>query len=130
MKTVHIFLSVDMRMGHDGLSSYAKKKGVELALLPSQTACVFIARDRRRIKAYSANGVLCYVKALTNRPFDLEALDYIPQAFSPDGVMDYDKALRKRLEKIFSKRGALKEEHLAPVKQHVLRKAIQTQMRV
>lgn len=112
MKTVHVFLAVDMRCGHDGLILHAKTAKVDLKEMTAGTACVFISRDRLRIKVYSFNGVLSYLKAPDYRPFDLNAIDEFPKAFDKDGTMDYSKALKARLIKVMSKRGALEEDHL------------------
>lgn len=103
-----------MRVGHDGLVKYAKDKGVDLKSLSTETACVFIARDRMRMKSYSYNGVVSYMKAPDRkRPFDLSAIDEFPRAFSKSGHMSYAKALRSRLAKELSGKGFLEEKALA-----------------
>lgn len=113
MKTVHIFTAVDMRSGHDGLALYAKNKGVKLIEMEEETACIFISRNRLRMKAYSYNGVVSYIRAPDrNRPFDLNAVDEFPKAFDKNGVMNYAKALKEKLRKVMAKSGKLEEEHL------------------
>lgn len=112
MKTVHVFTAVDMRCGHDGLVEYAKSHKVNLREMEVGTACVFISRNRLRIKVFSFNGVLSYLKAQDYRPFDLNAIDEFPRAFEKDGTMNYTKALKARLQKVMSKRGALPVESL------------------
>jgi hypothetical protein len=107
MKTVHVFTDVDMRMGHEGLEDVARGHRVSLKGLEAGEAAVFISRNRMRMKAYSWNGVVSYLRAKALRPFDLSAVDEFAKAFSPEGVMDYDKAIKKRLEKLF---GPVKEE--------------------
>lgn len=101
-----------MRKSHDGLVSYAKQKRIDLTKLPDETACVFISSNRLRIKTYSYNHVLGYLKAPSYRPFDLTAIDEFPRAFNKDGLMDYNKALKARLEKELSKKGRLPERVL------------------
>lgn len=110
MKSVHVFTAVDMRYGIDGLVAYAKSKGVKLKELEEETACIFISRDRRRMKAYSYNNVVSYMKAEDKqRPFDLNAVDEFPRAFDKSGTMSYAKALRTQLMKVMAKKGFLEE---------------------
>jgi hypothetical protein len=104
MKTVNIFVGVDMRGQHRGLSKLALEKGVDLRSLKDCEAVVFISRDRMRIKTVSYNGVLAFIKAADRkRPFDLSSVDEFARAFNPDGTMDYAKALRSKLIKTLSK---------------------------
>jgi len=113
MKTIQVILGVDMRQGHPGLIKLAAKKGINLDALDPQTAVIFIARNKMRMKAYSHNGVLSYMRSTdSKRPFDLNAIDEFPKAFSKDGKMDYAKALRAKLEKELSKKGKLEEKQL------------------
>lgn len=109
MKAVHVFLGVDMRKSHDGLAAFAKAKNVDLKKLPTETAAVFISANKLRIKTYSYNHVLGYLKAPSYRPFDLSAIDEFPRAFDKNGLMDYNKALRARLQKALAQKGKLKE---------------------
>lgn len=112
MKAVHVFLSVDMRKGHDGLIEYAKNRKVNLRELPDETAAVFINRQRDKMKTYSYNHVVGYMRSEKHRPFDIAAVDHFAMAFKKDGTMDYSKALKARLEIALGKKGKLKEEHL------------------
>lgn len=97
---------------HDGLKAVAKKHKVDLDALPGESACVFISRDKCRIKVYSSNGVLSYLRAKTSRPFDLSALNEFPKAFNVDGSFDYNKAIKLRLEKVFQEKGRMKDKDL------------------
>lgn len=100
MKCVNVFLDVDMRSGHQGLTIYAKKKGVDLRAMNNGHAVVFINRARNKMKCYSYNGVLSYYRSDdVKRPIDLTTIEMFPRAFSPDGSMDYNKALKASLEK-------------------------------
>lgn len=113
MKVLHVFTAVDMRSGHDGLVQYAKSKGIKLSEIGTETACIFISRDRTRMKAYSYNGVVSYMKAPDRtRPFDLSAIDEFPRAFNKNGTMDYAKALKAKLTKVMATKGMLEEEML------------------
>lgn len=100
MKTIKILLGADMRSGHPGLKKQALKMGFDIDTLKEGEAVVFINVSKDRMKAYSWNGVLSYVRFTEkNRAIDLNAIDEFPKAFSPDGSMDYRKALRASLLK-------------------------------
>lgn len=100
MKTVNVFLGADMRLGHEGLIEYAASRKIKVESLKPGEAIVFINAKRDRMKSFSWNKVVSFVRSADiNRPIDLETMDYLAQAFSPDGVMDYNKALRMKLEK-------------------------------
>jgi hypothetical protein len=105
VKLVHVFTDVDMRMGHEGLKSYASRTaGLKLDALPPQTAAIFVSRGRSRMKVFSSNGVLSYMKNRGERPFDLSALAEFPRAFNPDGTLDYTRALERRLTALFKRK--------------------------
>lgn len=112
MKLVHVFTAVHMGKNHKGLSEVAKNKGVNLNKLKKTEACIFISRNRMRMKCFTSNGVLSYILAKENRPLSMDAIQDFPKAFSPDGKLNYDKALRIQLTKRFEKRGYMKEEKL------------------
>lgn len=100
MKSLHVFVGVDMRMGHLGLKKYASLHGVDLNNLPGLSAAIFISKDKMRIKSYSYNGVVSYLVQYDNkRPLDLDMINELPRAFSANGSFDYSKALRASLEK-------------------------------
>lgn len=108
LKLVEVFIGVNMSRQHDGLYAIAKKYGVDLGKLDVGSACVFIARDRCRIKVIAWNGVLSYLRTTDRRrPFSLDALDEFHKAFNVDGSFDYDKALRLNLEKVFTQKKLL-----------------------
>ena len=113
VKVVHCFTAVDMRMGHTGLEAYAKTRKVHLNAMDEETACIFISRNRCRMKAYSYNGVVSYMRAPSeSRPFDLNAIDEFPRAFDKNGKMDYSRALKMSLEKMMALKGYLPEKSL------------------
>lgn len=105
MKTIHVFVGVDMRQSHLGLTKLASQNKIDLNTMQQDSAIVFISRDRMRMKAYSGNGVLSYlVSSDRKRPFDLQAIDEFPKAFDKNGTMNYEKALKERLKKaLFNK---------------------------
>lgn len=113
MRTVNVFLGIDMRMGHPGLIDLAKKNGVDLLNMEPQTACVFISRNKLRMKTFCYNGVLCYMRAMDiKRPFDLDSINEFPRAFDKNGQMNYAKALRATLEKKLKGRAPFRDMEL------------------
>lgn len=113
MKSVNIFLGADLRLGHDGLRKLAKSKNVLLSELNRDEAVIFINSARDKIKSYSWNGVVSYMRSKeTNRPIDLMALDYLVKTFNPSGQMNYPAALRLALLKRLRLRGNFDPELL------------------
>lgn len=104
-----VFLGADLRQGHEGLVDHAKKKGVKLRELPPQTGVVFFNRKMTGMKLYGSGGMLGYLRRdELQRPFDLEAVSEFHRCFDKNGELDYDKALKLRLEKFMAKRGQAK----------------------
>jgi hypothetical protein len=110
MKTVHVVLGADLRGNHNVLEVQAKKHNLHLSRLRFGEAVLFINRKKDKLKSYSFNGVVSYIRfddsgfdgsgrRGSRRGLDLDALNEIPRAFSPNGVLDYDKALKITLEK-------------------------------
>lgn len=106
-----VFVGADMRQGHDGMMKHASKKGVNLKNLKDQHAVCFFSRDRYRMKLFTFNGIVCYLRRTElQRPFDLNAVDEFHRAFDKNGKLDYDKALKFRLEKFMAQRGKSAEK--------------------
>lgn len=100
MRTVNVILGADLRSGHNGLTQQAKTKQIDLRKLSTGEAVVFINAKKNKMKCFSYNGVLSYVRFDDpRRGIDLNAIDFFPKAFHPDGRMDYPKALRMALER-------------------------------
>lgn len=99
MKAVKFLFDADMRGGHDMLVKQAKSIGVDLSRLKENEATVFINRNKDKIKAYSYNKVMTYIRFLPedNRKIDMGALMEIARAFNSKGVLEYDKALKASL---------------------------------
>lgn len=113
IRAIEVFVGVNMSKQHDGLAQVAKKYKVDITKLPEGAACVFISRDKCRMKVISWNGVLSYIRTLNrSRPFSMDALREFPRAFNVDGTFDYNKALKLNLEKVFEAKGLLNEKRL------------------
>lgn len=123
-ETVNVFLAVDLRLGHDGLTAYAKEHKVDMADLKTGEAVVFINTKRTHMKSYSWNKVVCVVRAQDiNRPIDVDVMDYLAQTFSQDGVMDYPAALKMALETKLKGRKLLAEQVNSKTAKSILKKA-------
>lgn len=124
MKTVNVFLGVDLRLGHDGLSAYAATRKVKMTELRPGEAVVFINTKRTYMKSYSWNKVLSSVRSVDiNRPIDIDVMDYLAQAFNKDGTMDYPKALKMALETKLQGRKLVPEQLSSRTAKAILRKA-------
>lgn len=62
MKAVHLFVDIDMRLGHDGLFLVAKKAGIDIRTLSSANAVLFFNTNKTKVKAYSSNGLVSYAR--------------------------------------------------------------------
>ena len=111
MKAVKFFFGADLRGGHDMLIKQAKKAGVDLKDLAPAEAAVFINRAKDKLKSFSYNGVMSYIRfpREENRRIDMMALNELARAFDSRGVLNYNKALRQSLiKRLMSPRSAEK----------------------
>jgi hypothetical protein len=106
VKAVKFLFNADLRGGHDNLKAQSKKVGVDLEKLETEEAAVFINRQRNKIKTYSYNGVMSYIRFTeeSHRGIDMNALSEIARAFDKRGQLDYNKALKASLLQRLSKR--------------------------
>jgi hypothetical protein len=97
-KLIQIFLNADLRCSHDGLSKLARDNNIKVEdLLPGEFV-LFINSNMNRLKLYTANQVLAYLRLKTGR-IDLRAIQLIPQSFQASGKLQYDEALKEVIEK-------------------------------
>ncbi len=98
--------NVHMGLGHLGLSLIAKKMKIDAGQLGPGSTILFLNRAKDKLKMLGANGqVIGYLKMPQGRKIMLESLQFIPQAFSRDGSIHYEKALTLALEKVLSRKG-------------------------
>ncbi len=98
------FLNADLRCGHDGLASLAKKHDLNVTkLIPGQYV-VFINSARNRLKVYAASNVIAYLKLATGGRIDLNTVREIPRVFNGSGKIDYEEALRIAVNKSLAKK--------------------------
>ena len=130
MKCIHVFLGADMRLGHDGLKALARASKIDFDALKQGEALVFINARKDRMKSISWNHVVSFVRSEDiNRPIDLSVLDYLAQAFSAEGVMDYTEALKMALEEKLKSRRLLPEHVNSRTAKAILKKAQQIEKR-
>lgn len=95
-QVTHVFLDVNMGCQHNGLKELAKKKNVNLDKLPAMTSAIFVSRNRNRIKLYSYNGVLHYLRSDEyGGQLDYACVQEFAQSFGNDDV-----SLPKKIQSI------------------------------
>lgn len=96
-----VFTGVDLRSQHLGLRALAAKHNIDLDKLNPGQHVLFFNSKLTKFKMYSAQGVLSYVSR--DKRVDLEAIQYISQAFGVKGEFNFEKAERKMLEEKLAK---------------------------
>jgi len=96
-RIVRVFLDVNLAQGHDGLRDEAKRGKVTTDKLEPGEYVVFVNRAQDRVKIYTGNGVLAYLRSKGQR-IDLSVISKIPAAFKNNGKLDYDSELAKILK--------------------------------
>lgn len=91
-KVMHLFTKVDLRYGHNGLKKLALKQKVDVNNLGVGEYALFANNSLTGMKIFAANNTVIYCKAPTHRPFDIRAMQYLPQ-FIDGQEIGYDKAL-------------------------------------
>lgn len=111
-QVIQCFLKSDLRCGHDGLAALAKKDGIRVKdLVPGQYV-VFINARQDRMKLYATNQVVAYIKPEGGR-IDLNTVREIPRVFLASGKIDYEAALRVRIERELLPTGEKRKSGLA-----------------
>lgn len=96
-KLIQVFLHADLRCGHEGLAKLAKDNKIHVSSLLPGEFVIFINSKMDRLKLYTANEIIAYLKLKTGK-IDLRAIQLIPQAFKASGRIEYDEALREVIE--------------------------------
>lgn len=91
-KITHLFTKVDLRFGHTGLKKLAMKQKVDVTNLGVGEFALFANNSLTGLKVFAANNTVIYCKAPSHRPFDIRAMQYLPQ-FIDGSDIGYDKAL-------------------------------------
>lgn len=96
-KLIQVFLHADLRFGHEGLAKLAKDSKINVDILLPGEFVIFINSKMDRLKLYTANQIIAYLKLKTGK-IDLRAIQLIPQAFKASGKIEYDVALKEVIE--------------------------------
>ncbi len=99
---IQVFLNVDMRNMHDGLTKIAKKNGIEVGILSARQYVVFINAAKTKVKVYAANDTIAYSRSKSGK-LQMEAVAKIPECFG-GGAFNYDQALKLVLEELLKRK--------------------------
>ena len=109
-RIVSVIMNVNMGKSHDGLSELAKQFRVDPKKLEPGQYLVFINTAKNRIKVFTANSVIAYLRLERGQQLAMETIRLIPQAFRSTGTLDYDAALKEALLEIFRRRADRKQK--------------------
>lgn len=101
---IQIFQDVDLRCSHDGLTDVAKKEKVNLSKLNEGEYVVFFNSKRTHLKIAAAHGTIAYRRSEHGRFFDVSCIVAVVRAFHNTGRLDYDAALKERLDELLKRR--------------------------
>lgn len=114
-KIIAAFDCVHMGMAHQGLVNILRKNKIKD--LGHGDLVLFLNRGRDKLKVLSGSGiVLAYVKLPDGRRLPIDAIQYIPQAFSKGGGIDIEGAIAKSVSARFEKRYGKNQGSLGQIK--------------
>ncbi len=103
-RVVQVFIGADLRGQHPSLTKLCRKNGIDVTTLLPGHYVIFINSKRNRLKVFAANNVLAYLKMPEGQYLDMRTIQYIPQAFTASGNIDYNKALKETVEKALARK--------------------------
>jgi hypothetical protein len=95
-KIIQVFLGSDLRCSHEGLTQIAKEQKVDVTALVPGEFVIFINSGLNKIKLYTANEVVAYLRVKTGK-VDIRTISLIPKAFLASGRIQYDESLKEIL---------------------------------
>lgn len=95
---LRVFLNVNLRAGHDGLTKLAKDHQVKTSDLEPGSYIVFINAAKNKLKLYAANEVIAYLRLGKGRSIDMNTIRELPYVFNGKFI-NYDAALKTAVEK-------------------------------
>lgn len=107
-RILYVFLDVDARSQHLGLSKIAATKSINTDKLKKNEHVIFINKKRDKIKVISHEGIMTYKKSM-HGPLDLMAIEHIAQCFNEDSSIDWTKAQQLALEKALEKKSRTRQ---------------------
>lgn len=106
---IHIFREVNMSFQHDSLGSICNGAGISIKDLRPGEHVIFINASVTRLKLMSHGGLISYWKTPDGGKLNLNMVEFIPECFNARKGMDWKKADRMAIEKVFAKTRTGKE---------------------
>lgn len=91
-KIVRVFLDTNMSLQHQGLVAIAMSNGVAVPGLKNGEHIVFVNKKLNKVKVYSSNGLVSYLRLDDGRKLDLNIISMIPSCFDANLRIDWNKA--------------------------------------
>jgi hypothetical protein len=103
-KILQVFEDADLRCSHDGLGEIALKSKIKLKELEEGEYVVFFNTTRTHLKIAAAHNVIAHSKMEHGRFYDLGCIQNVVRAFHNTGRIEYDEALKERLEELLRRK--------------------------
>lgn len=98
---LRVFLNVDMRNGHDGLSEIAAENDIKVSEIELGNYIVFVNNQRNKMKLYASNDVIAYTRLPAGRKIEMRVIKELPRVFNGRQI-NYDAALKLAVDKALS----------------------------
>lgn len=99
-KIAHLFLNVDMRMGHDGLKDLCRQKRVKIT---EEDFIVFVNSARTMIKCFcKGKEAIMHIKK-EGKVLDLGIIKYLPR-YCNGADLDIDSAIADNLRDVMKRK--------------------------
>jgi hypothetical protein len=99
-RLAHFFLDVDMRLSHQGLWDYIKKKRIKVE---QDDFVVFMNRKRNMVKMFCGGKEAIFSYKKDDRALDPGIIPLLPK-YCGGSAMDVDGAVKEHLLKLLNKR--------------------------
>lgn len=96
-KVKRVFINVNMRSQHDGLTELAKQNGIHPEKLSTGEYLVFVNTRRTAVKLMTKEKVIAHYKSPQGHVIDLNVIKHIPNAFDGKEI-NYSKALELAID--------------------------------
>lgn len=101
---LRVFLNVDMRNGHDGLSKTAKENGIKTSDIEAGSYVIFINASSNKLKMYAAGEVIAYLRLPAGRKINMDVIRELPRVFDGRRI-NYQEALKTAVEAALVRKG-------------------------
>jgi hypothetical protein len=99
---ISVFPRTDLRCGHDGLTTLARKAKRDPSTLAPGQFMVFINNSQSAFKMFAANNTLVYYRSPRGR-IDINTIRHIPNCFNGN-ALNYNAALKKSLTELLARK--------------------------